>query len=326
MKIAVTGGAGFIGSNLCLELCNEHEVVVIDDLSAGRMENLRGLNVDFIKGSITDLDLLETAFLDVDYVFHHAAIASVQRSIEDPGAANEVNTGGTLKVLAAARDKDVRKVIFASSSAVYGHSPKSPKREDMVPRPESPYAVTKIAGKHYCRVFSEIYGLKTVCLRYFNVYGPRQDPGSEYAAAIPKFIKRALERKPPIIYRDGEQTRDFVFVKDAVRAGILAMEKSVQGVFNVATGRGTSVNEVADNIMSILGAKLDPVYEKPRAGDVRDSVADITMAIEKLDFRPEHPLERGLEETIEWFRNESMKLRKRGGRTGLSPEPIEKKG
>jgi UDP-glucose 4-epimerase len=314
MKIAVTGGAGFIGSNLCLELCNEHEVVVIDDLSTGRMENLRGLNIDFIEGSITDLDLLETAFLEVDYVFHQAAIASVQRSIEDPRAANEVNTGGTLKVLVASRESGVRKVIFASSSAVYGHNPESPKREDMVPQPESPYAVTKIAGEHYCRVFSEIYGLKTVCLRYFNVYGPGQDPGSEYAAAIPKFIKRILEKKPPIIYGDGGQTRDFVFVKDAVRAGILAMEKSVQGVFNVATGRGTSVNEVADNIMKILGAKLDPVYEKPRAGDVRDSLADITMAKEKLDFRPEYPLERGLEETIDWFRNESMKIEEKRGK------------
>jgi len=202
MKVVVTGGAGFIGSNLTDELARDHEVTVIDNLSTGRIENLDHIRdrIQFINGSILDLDLLRRAFAGADTVFHQAAIPSVQRSVDNPIASNQANVDGTLNVLVAAKDSRVRKVVFASSSSVYGDTPTLPKKEDMKPNPKSPYAITKMAGEYYCRVFSEVYGLKTVCLRYFNVFGPRQDPKSEYAAVIPRFITRILEGKPPVIY------------------------------------------------------------------------------------------------------------------------------
>jgi len=301
MKIIITGGAGFIGSNLAEELTKKHEVVIIDDLSTGRAENVEDLDLGLVRGSITDPDLLRENFRGVDYVFHQAALPSVQRSIEDPVLANEVNICGTLNVLVAARDADVKKVIYASSSSVYGDTPELPKREDMKPDPKSPYAVAKLAGEYYCRVFNEIYGLKTVALRYFNVYGPRQDPSSDYAAVIPKFANRVMAGKPPIIYGDGEQTRDFTFVRDVVQANVLAMESDATGVFNVATGTRISINDLAGMVMEVIGNRVDCVHEEARAGDVRDSLGDISRAHAGFGYVPRYGMEDGLKEAIRWF-------------------------
>ncbi len=304
-KVVITGGAGFIGANLAEELVKQHEVVVIDDLSTGRIENIEHLlnneSFKFIKRSITDLNLLKQTLKDVDCIFHQAAIPSVQRSLENPLATNEVNVKGVLNVLIAAKDCGVKKVVYASSSSVYGDTPELPKRVDMKPNPMSPYAVSKLAGEYYCKAFSEIYRIKTVCLRYFNVYGPKQDPTSEYAAVIPRFITRILSNQPPVIFGDGDQTRDFTFVKDVVKANILAMENNVEGIFNTACGQRISINELANKIMEIVGIKLNPVYDKPRPGDVRHSLADISLAKQKLGYVPEYSLERGLEVTIKWF-------------------------
>lgn len=304
MRVVVTGGAGFIGSNLAEELLKKHEVTVIDNLSTGRIENLDQIidKINFIEGSITDQDLLKEAFSGSDTVFHQAAIPSVQRSVDNPIASNEANVEGTLKVLVAARDCNVRKVVYASSSSAYGDTPTLPKKEEMKPNPKSPYAISKLAGEYYCRVFSEVYGLKTACLRYFNVYGPRQNPESQYAAVIPRFITRVLANSPPVIYGDGKQTRDFTFVKDVVKANILAMQSPAEGVFNIACGQRVSLNELAGKIMKITGVKLDPIYDEPRQGDVRDSLADISSARDKLGYRPDFDLDSGLEETIRWFR------------------------
>lgn len=302
-KVVVTGGAGFIGSNLAEALVEGgYDVVVVDDLSTGRIENLHTLRerLELVRGSITNLELLRDVLKGATCVFHQAAIPSVQRSVESPLATNEANVNGTLKVLIAARDCGVEKVVYASSSSVYGDTPELPKREDMVPEPLSPYAVSKLAGEHYCEVFSEVYGLKTVCLRYFNVYGPRQDPTSQYAAVIPSFITRVLDGKPPVIYGDGEQTRDFTFVKDVVRANILAMERG-EGVLNIACGRRVSINELAHKVMEIVGVELEPIYESPRQGDVRHSLADISRAKAELGYEPAYDLVEGLKETMKWF-------------------------
>jgi len=302
MNILITGGAGFIGSNLAEELAKKHEVVIIDDLSTGRVKNVEDLDLELVRGSITDPDMLKETFRGVDYVFHQAALPSVQRSIEDPVRANEVNICGTLNVLVAARDAGVTKVIYASSSSVYGDTPELPKREDMKPDPKSPYAVAKLTGEYYCRVFNEIYGLKTVALRYFNVYGPRQDPSSDYAAVIPNFVNRVMAGKEPIIYGDGEQTRDFTFVRDVVQANVLAMESDAIGVFNVATGKRISVNDLAGMVMGIIGNRVDCVQEVARAGDVRDSLGDISRAHAGFGYVPLYGMEEGLKETIGWFR------------------------
>jgi UDP-glucose 4-epimerase len=307
MKTIVTGGAGFIGSNLAGELANRgEEVVILDDLSTGNMGNIKVLlkreNVNFVKVSVTNQELLKDIFKDVRCVFHQAAIPSVQRSVEDPLATNEVNVKGTLNVLIAARDSEVEKVVYASSSSVYGDTPELPKREEMKPNPKSPYAVSKLTGEEYCAVFSEVYGLKTVSLRYFNVYGPKQDPYSEYAAVIPRFITRVLKNQPPIIYGNGEQTRDFTFVKDVVMANILAMERDVGGVFNIASEKRISINELTNEIMEIVGIRLKPIYDKPREGDIRDSLGGISRAKEKLGYEPKYNLEEGLKEMIEYFK------------------------
>ena len=234
MRIAITGGAGFIGSNLADELAIDNEVIIIDDLSTGKMKNIVGMtnnkDVTFIKGSILDLNLLKKNFHGVDCVFHLAAIPSVPRSIKDPLSTNEVNVTGTLNVLIAASGNNVKKVIFSSSSSVYGNSTILPKVEDMTLNPSSPYALTKVIGEHYCRIFHQIYQLPTICLRYFNVYGPRQDSRSEYAAVIPRFIDRILKNQPPIVNGDGKQTRDFTFIKDAIQANVIAANSNL---FNV---------------------------------------------------------------------------------------------
>jgi len=312
MKVVVTGGAGFIGSNLAEELSKKHDVIIIDNLSTGRMENLDEIinKVNFIKGSITDQELLRKAFAGADTVFHQAAMPSVQRSIDDPIASNEANVDGTLNVLVAARDCGVGKVVYASSSSVYGDTPTLPKKEDMMPNPKSPYAVSKLAGEYYCRVFSEVYGLSTACLRYFNVYGPRQDPQSQYSAVIPIFVTKILAGEPPIILGDGTQTRDFTFVKDVVTANILAMESEAEGVFNIACGHRVSLNELAANIMEIADTRLDSIYDKPRLGDIKDSLADISSARNEMGYEPSFDLNSGLEETIKWFRRNQIQERK----------------
>jgi len=307
MRIVITGGAGFIGSNLAevLALAPNNEVCVVDDLSTGRVENLPiASGIEFIKGSITDLQLMNEVLADADFVFHQAALPGVQRSIEDPAHTNEVNIRGTLNVLMAARDAGVKKVIYASSSSVYGDTPELPKREGMTPNPLSPYAVTKLVGEYYCKVFNDVYGLNTISLRYFNVYGPRQDPHSEYAAVIPRFVFRVLRGEPPVIYGDGQQTRDFTFVKDVVNANILAMNSDATGVYNIASGRMISIQELATLITRLTGrdSDLEPVFDKPRKGDVRHSLADISRARAVMGYKPEYSLERGLEETLRWFK------------------------
>ncbi len=302
MKAIITGGAGFIGSNLAEVLSRDNEVIIVDDLSTGNEANIRGFEIELVKGSVTDLDLLRKVFKGADYVFHQAAIPSVPRSIKDPVSTNEANVTGTLNVLIAARDCSVKKVIFASSSSAYGDTPELPKREDMNPNPLSPYAVTKLVGEYYCNVFDDVYDLKTAALRYFNVYGPKQDPYSDYAAVIPKFIKRIQEGKPPIIYGDGNQTRDFTSVDDVVSANILAAESDAKGVYNVATGKRITINELASVIMAIMGRDLDPIHEKQREGDVLHSLGDITKAKKDFGYAPGDKLEANLKETVKWFR------------------------
>jgi UDP-glucose 4-epimerase len=300
-KFVITGGAGFIGSNLAQALSQENQVVVVDDLSAGKLENLAGIDAQFLRGSITDLPFLRAAFEGADCVFHQAAIASVKKSVEDPLNTNEVGIDGTLKVLTAARDAGIRRVIMASSAAIYGFSPELPKREDMMPDPRSPYAISKLAGEHYARVFQDLYGLETVALRYFNVFGPKQDPSSEYSGVISRFISALLKGEHPVIYGDGEQTRDYVYVVDVVKANILASRGSATGVFNIACAQSTSLNVLAAKIGDILGIEVKPRYEAPRPADIRHSLADISRA-RSLGYIPDYSIEDGLKETIRWFR------------------------
>jgi len=308
-RIVVTGGAGFIGSHLAEELARRgYHVIILDDLSTGKMENIETLlekeTVEFIRGSITDLPLLRKLFQNVDSVFHHAAFPSVPRSIENPLASHEINATGTLNVLLAAKDNGVRKVIYASSSSVYGDTPTLPKTEDMTPNPQSPYAVTKLAGEFYCRIFQEVYGLPTVCLRYFNVYGPRQDPHSQYAAVIPRFIKMASEKSPLIIFGDGEQTRDFTFVEDVVEANLLAAESNVAGTFNIGRGESITINQLARLTIKLMRNNIEPSHTEPRAGDIKHSLADISRA-KAFGYNPKHSFEEGLKETIGRFKYET---------------------
>jgi len=306
-KVIVTGGAGFIGSHLVQELLKHgHQVIILDNLSTGRLSNIEFLlddkNVAFVQGSLNNLPLLRRLFSGTDFVFHQAAVPSVPRSIKDPRTSHHANATGTLNVLLAARDNGVKKVIFASSSSVYGDTPTLPKVEDMAPNPQSPYAVTKLAAENYCRVFERVYGLKTVCLRYFNVYGPRQDPGSLYAAVIPLFINSALDGKSPVIFGDGEQTRDFTYVKDVVTANIMAAESPATGIFNIGTGSRVTINQLAKLIIKIVGdSKIKVVHRKVRPGDILHSLADISRA-GSFGYRPRYTLEEGLREVVECLR------------------------
>jgi len=306
--VIITGGAGFIGSNLARELVNENHIIIIDDLSTGDIKNIQDLidnnEIEFINGSITDLELLKKTFKNVDYVFHEAAIPSVPRSVKDPIKSNFVNVNGALNVLIASRDNFVKKVVYASSSSVYGDTPTLPKKEDMKMYPLSPYAVSKLTAEYYSQVFTNVYNLSTISLRYFNVYGPRQDPTSEYAAVIPKFIINILNDNTPVIYGDGEQTRDFTFVEDVVIANILAAESKQNGIFNIAGGKRISINNLAHTIMKLSGKSLDLTYEKPRYGDIKHSLADISKAEELLNYKPKFNLEDGLKETIKWFKKQ----------------------
>jgi UDP-glucose 4-epimerase len=301
-KVVVTGGLGFIGSHMAERLILDNEVTVVDDGSTGRLENIRHLlpeGLVFTEGDIATLDLAKV-FEGKDYVFHLAALPSVPRSIKDPLNTHHANLTGTLNVLTAAKDSGIKKVVFASSSSVYGDTPTLPKSEDMVLNPKSPYAVTKAAGEMYCRVFEEIYGLKTVSLRYFNVFGPRQDPGSPYAAVIPLFIRAVMDGKSPVVFGDGEQSRDFTYVGNVVDASLKACESDMTGSFNVACGRSVTINRLIGMINELLGRDVRPLYVQPRPGDIRHSLADIGKA-GRFSYAPSGDFREELKETIRSF-------------------------
>ena len=307
MRYLVTGGAGFIGSNTVDELVRRgHSVVVLDDLSSGKEENLAEIRskITFVKGSITDLEAVQKAIHQAEYVIHLAARTSVPRSVKDPLETNKINVEGTLNVLVAARDNKVKRVVFSASSSVYGETPTLPKSEAMQPQPISPYGVSKYAGELYAQTFGRCYGLETVCLRYFNIFGPRQDPDSPYSGVLSRFAAAFLEEQPPVVYGDGEQTRDFTYVDNAVQANLLACEApSAPGaVFNVGTGTRVSLNQTLEQFQRISGKKLEVKYEPAREGDIRDSQADITKAREVLGYEPSVMFEEGLERTFEWYR------------------------
>ena len=314
----VTGGAGFIGSHIVETLINRNEadcfttfatasektmVRVLDNCATGKMVNLSGCldYIEFIHGDIRELSVVREAVKNIDYVLHQAALPSVPRSIKDPIATHEVNATGTLNVLVAARDANVKRVVYASSSSVYGDTPILPKKEDMPVNPISPYAIAKYAGEQYCKAFFPLYGLETIALRYFNVFGPRQDPNSQYAAVIPKFISAYISGESPTIYGDGEQSRDFTYVENVVQANLLACHaKDAAGqVFNIACGRCTTINNLAKEIKSLLKSPVEFIYRPPREGEVQHSVADIQKAREFLGYEPKVFLEEGLQKIIQ---------------------------
>jgi UDP-glucose 4-epimerase len=302
-KIVITGGAGFIGCNLAKELSTNNEVIIVDNLTTGKFENISNLDVNFQKISINDLELLNATFKNADFVFHQAAIPSVPRSIQDPLSTNFANIDGTLKVLLAARDNSVQKVILASSSSVYGNTPFLPKVETMCPNPLSPYATTKLTLEFYAKQFFNIYNLSTTCLRYFNVYGPFQDPTSVYTGVISKFFTNALNNKPLIIFGDGEQSRDFTFIDDVVQANLkTCLSTKANGeVINIACGSKITINRLANEIINVTDSSSDIIYEKARNGDIEHSLADIFKAKELIDYKPVYTLKEGLEKTYNWF-------------------------
>ena len=302
----VTGGAGFIGSNLVHDLVRDgHAVRVLDNLATGRWENLDGAgDVELVHGDVRDPDAVAKAMAGVEVAYHLAALPSVQRSVGDPRASHAVNVDGTLNVLLAARDAGVRRVVYASSSSVYGDTPELPKHEGMPCTPRSPYAASKLAGEAYCRAFAAVYPLETVALRFFNVFGPRQDPASPYAAVIPRFVTRALAGQPPEVRGDGRQTRDFTYVANAVRAlrlaAVAGRAASGQAV-NVGCGERTSLLDLLALIGELLGRRVEAVFAPPRPGDVRDSQASVDLARELLGYEPAVRLREGLAATVEWF-------------------------
>lgn len=311
MKVLVTGGAGFIGSNLAERLMLDgHQVTVYDDLSTGMIGNLQGVqahpNFTWVQGSILDRDRLDNLIREhgIEFISHQAARPSVSRSVENPLATNEVNVTGTLNVLKAAVDHNVKKVVVAISSSVYGDTPELPKRETMPYNPQSPYAVSKVTKELYLKVFHGVYGLNTVGLRYFNVYGRKQDPKSDYAAVIPKFITAALKGEDLSIEGDGEQTRDFTYIDDVVEANMAGFthDKASGRSFNIAYGARISILDLARNIIKITDSRSQIIFKQKRKGDIRHSLADISYAGEYLDYRPKYDLERGLARTVDWYR------------------------
>jgi nucleoside-diphosphate-sugar epimerase len=308
MRYVVTGGAGFIGSNTVDELVKRgHSVVVLDDLSAGKEENLAEVRnkITFIKGSITDIEIVRKAMHEADYVLHLAARTSVPRSVKDPIGSNTINIDGTLNVLVAARDAKVKRVVFAASSSAYGETATLPKVETMQPAPISPYGVTKFVGELYLQTFGRCYGLENVCLRYFNIFGPRQDPSSPYSGVLAKFCTAALNETTPVMFGDGEQTRDFTYVENAVQANLLAFEapSNVSGkVFNVGVGGRVSLNKVVELLGKISGHPMEAKHDPNREGDIRDSQADITAARNFLGYTAPVDFEEGLRRTFEWYK------------------------
>ncbi|HWV58303.1 MAG TPA: SDR family oxidoreductase [Longimicrobiales bacterium] len=309
MRVLVTGGAGFIGSHLVEHLVTrgDTEVVVLDDLSTGRIENIRPFldRIEWIEGSITDPETCARAVSGADFVLHQAALPSVPRSVREPRASHEVNATGTLNLLMAAREAGVRRFVYAASSSAYGNTPVLPKHEEMPSLPLSPYAAAKLTGESYCRAWYRSYGLETVALRYFNIFGPRQDPASEYAAVIPKFITAALDGVPPTIFGDGEQSRDFTYVTNAVQANIAACfapaEQVAGEVFNVGCGDRITINQLWREIAALVGTDIQPNYAPPRTGDVRDSLASLERSRTRLGYNPETDLRTGLARTVEHF-------------------------
>jgi nucleoside-diphosphate-sugar epimerase len=307
-QFLVTGGAGFIGSHIIDELLLRGETVrVLDNLATGKRENLEHCleRIDFIEGDIRDLETCRGACAEVDYVLHQAALGSVPRSMEDPLTSHDVNVTGTLKMLIAARDAGVKRFVYAASSSTYGDHTALPKVEDRIGNPLSPYAVTKYADELYARVFGRCYGLETVGLRYFNVFGPRQDPFSQYAAVIPLFVSALLRGEAPTINGDGEQTRDFTYVGNAVAANLLACAASAEvagEVFNIACNERTSLNSLYRRLQEMLGSEIEPIYGPPRAGDVRDSLADIGKGRRLLGYQGEIKFNEGLRRSIDWYR------------------------
>lgn len=318
MRYLITGGAGFIGSHLVEHLVGAgQEVVVLDDLSGGRRENFAAVRrrISFIRGSVADLNTCRRAMDGIDYVLHHAAVTSVQRSVDDPQGAHQVNATGTLNVLLAAREARVRRVVYAGSTSAYGNAATLPNSESHVARPLGPYAASKLAGEGYCLALHATYGLETVVLRYFNVYGPRQDPKSQYAAVVPRFIAAALQGEPPTIFGDGKQTRDFVYVGNVVHANLLAARAPaarVAGqVFNIGSGRSVSVNELWDRIRSLTGVPLLPHHAEARPGEVQDSLAAIDRAREHIGYAPVVDFDEGLRRTVAHYEESRKEERRR---------------
>ncbi|MGE0450162.1 MAG: SDR family oxidoreductase [Vicinamibacterales bacterium] len=308
----VTGGAGFIGSHLSEELVRRGaRVRVVDNLSTGKRRNLDHLPaVEFLEGDLADPDTCARAVQGVEYVLHQAAIPSVPRSVKDPVTSHRSNVDASLNLLVAARDAGVRRVVYAGSSSAYGDTPTLPKREDMPPRPQSPYALQKLVAEQYCQLFTTLYGLETVTIRYFNVFGPRQDPGSPYSGVISLFSTALLDGRSPIVHGDGEQTRDFTYVANVVDGVLRACEApgAAGEVINVATGGRISLNQLLQTMNAIIGSSVAATYAEPRAGDVRDSQADITKARRLLGYTPIVGLEEGLRRTVDWCRAESPLL------------------
>jgi nucleoside-diphosphate-sugar epimerase len=304
----VTGGAGFIGSHLVHELLARGERVrVIDDLSSGRLENLEGAfdRLQFANADIRDLDRIRPLFKGADYVVHLAALSSVALSIEDPVTSTAVNIGGTVSVLVAARDARVKRVVFADSAAVYGDNPTLPRVESQPPQPLSPYALTKLTGEHFCRIFTDVFGLEAVPLRFFNIFGPRQNPHSSYTGVLSKFILAYLTGETPVIFGDGEQSRDFTYVANVVDAVMRACT-AAQGpgrAINVGTGASFTLNQTISLLNRIFGREIEPRYAPPRLGDVRHSRADVALARELLGYEPKIGFEEGLRLTVDWYRS-----------------------
>ncbi len=306
MNYLITGGAGFIGSNIALTLVEQGDNVrVLDNLASGFRQNLKSVEdkIEFIEGDITNFDTVTKAVKGMDYVLHQAALPSVPRSVKDPISSNEVNITGTLNLLQASKESGVKKFVMASSSSIYGESEELPKHEQMETLPLSPYAVTKLAGENYCKVFWELYRFPTVALRYFNIFGPSQDPGSEYSAVVPKFITSLLKGESPVIYGDGEQSRDFTYIDNCVQANILAATKEniVGHNFNVACGSQFTLNQLVDELKKIMNVNVNTIYKDERVGDIRHSYASIDK-FKQAGYNPHVSFEEGLRKTIDFFR------------------------
>ncbi len=303
----VTGGAGFIGSNICRKLISEGCFVrVVDNLLTGKKSNLAGIidKIEFIQADMGDDHVARSAMKDIEVVLHQGALPSVPRSVDDPALTHQHCVDATFTLLLAARDAGIKRFVYASSSSAYGDTPTLPKIETMPPQPLSPYAVGKLVGEYYCSVFYKVYGLETISLRYFNVFGPHQDPTSQYAAAIPAFVTAILKDTPPTIYGDGLQSRDFTYVDNVVEANLLAAraKRTTGDVINIACGQAVTVNETIAIINELLGKDVEPKYDPPRPGDVKHSLADITLAQKTIKFKPKVQFKQGLQKAINWYR------------------------